>query len=130
MPINKNKKLKLFTQNGNDCWKISICNCLGMSPNKVPHFVKLYGENFVTKTREWLNKRGKTITYVPFSVFLDTGVKYNNNLFPEGKCIAYVQPDKEGNAAHACLMINGELFEKGSSNYETIHGYFIIHNIT
>lgn len=121
-------KQKLYTQTKDDCWRISLCNYFRISPKKMPHFVKLHRNDFVGATRKWLNKRGKTITYVPFDSFLDTGIKYNQNLFPEGKCIAYIG-DKEGKVSHACLMIDGELFQEANEKYEKVWGYFIIHNL-
>ena len=78
-----------------------------LPPKKVPNFVKMYKTGFVEATRKWLNKKKKTITYIPFSSFLGTGTKYNHDMFPEGKCIACVENDGNENG-HAVLMVDGK----------------------
>ena len=120
------KPTKLYTQTKDDCWRISICNLLNLKPDKVPHFVKEYGNDFVTETRKWLNQRGMTLVYVTFSEFLETGMKYNNGLYPEGKCIARLGC-KDGEKEHACLMIDGQFYQKHSETYDTVLGYFIVY---
>jgi hypothetical protein len=131
----KNKKLyqnsptfKLFPQKKDNCWQISLCNYFNLIPEKVPHFVKLYGEDFVVETHKWLLKMNKGMVYVPFASFLETGTKYNKNLYPSGKCIALLEAPTSV-AAHACLMVDGILLEKHSNDYSKIYGYFIIYDL-
>lgn len=123
--------MKLYPQKNDDCWKISLCHLLHMSPKKVPHFVKLYGDDFVRETRKWLNKRNKVLIYVPFNEFLDSHMNYNHSIFPQGKCIAVLKPrkHKEVKGNHACFMDNGKLLENDGNTYKTIMGYFIVYNL-
>ena len=122
------KKIRLYKAQKDNCWQIALCNLMNLPPRKVPHFVKKYNTDFVEETRKWLNKKGKTITYVPLSSFLDTGTKYNHNLFPQGKCIACVNTNGK-DTGHAVLMMNGQLHEKDNKKYDSIDGYFIVHNL-
>ena len=123
-------KVRLYTQKKDDCWRIALCNYLHISPKKIPHFVKKYDTDFVEKTRKWLNKRGKTLVYIQADKFLEaTKVCYNPPMFPQGKCIAVLKRHKNDEATHACLMVNGRLYEKPGSDYRKVYGYFIIYDI-
>lgn len=129
------KSLRIYSQlTARDCWRTAIANYLQIVPDKVPHFVKLYRYKFVDKTREWLNKMySKTLTFVEFNHFLETGInKYNNNLFPQGKSIMVVSGNNKNDKqveTHAILCIDGKLVEKFDGQYENILGYFIIHDL-
>ena len=127
--MKKQNKIKLYKQSGGDCWRVALCNYLQLPPKDIPHFVKLYGDNFIMETIKWLNKRGKSMVYIPFENFLETGLKYNVNLAPQGKCIVYVTADDEGELAHACFVNNGILLEVASCEYKTILGYFVIYDL-
>ncbi len=118
--------MKLYKQKTNDCWRIALCNLLHLSPAKVPHFVKKYKDDFIKETRKWLNERGKSLVYVPLCDFLESGIKYNPPFFPEGRCLALMDSD---DVSHACLMIDGELFEKGGRDYSDIFGYFLVYDL-
>ena len=121
------KKPKLYEQTGDDCWRISLCHLLKMTPKKVPDFLKLHGDDFVEMTREWLKPMGKGLVFIPFSAFLDTGMKYNHNMFPPGECIAILETGGVDN--HACYMIDGELFEDGNEGYKSVMGFCIVYEL-
>lgn len=124
-------KVKIFTQKKDDCWRISLCNLLGIKPKKVPHFVKLYGNEFVEETRKWLNARGKSIVYIPLRHFIESGTtRYNHSMFPQGKCIAVLCHKKKDKTTHAALMINGRIYEDpGFEEYRKVSGYFVVYDI-
>lgn len=117
---------KLYSQKKDDCWRITLCNLLQISPKKIPDFVKKYGDDFVIETRKWLNKKKKSIVYIPFSCFLESARKYNCNFFPQGKCIAILDKEKD---SHACLVVNGELLQKDDEEYSKVYGYFIVYDL-
>jgi hypothetical protein len=122
-------KQKLNKQTKSNCWKIALSNLLNISPKVIPDFTKLYNNNFVIETRKWLNRQNKTIVYIPFELFLETGdPKYNPKIFPQGKCIAFLGKSNEDD--HTVLMVDGELMENPSGEtYDNIWGYFIIYNL-
>jgi len=123
-------KKRLYTQTKDDCWRIALCNFLKISPKKVPHFVKRYDEQFVEETKKWLNKRGKSIIYLPFSSFLESGNLYvSNSLCPQGRCIAILEKETDLDNNHACFMENGKLLETPGRNYDKLIGFFIIYNL-
>jgi hypothetical protein len=41
-----------------DCWRCCIASILELPAGEVPHFVELYGNRYLTKTRKWLEERG------------------------------------------------------------------------
>ena len=121
------KKPKLYEQKGDDCWRISLCHLLKMKPSQIPDFLKEYDDDYLDMTREWLRERGKGLVFVPFNAFLDTGLKYNPNMFPDGECIVILGTGEEDN--HACYMNNGELFEGRNDRYDSVVGFCIVYDL-
>ena len=121
------KNPKLYEQKGDDCWRISLCHLLKMKPSQIPDFLKEYDNDYLDMTRAWLKERGKGLVYSPFSAFLDTGLKYNPNMFPAGECIVILETGGEDN--HACYMLDGELHQTGNESYSSVAGFCIVYDL-
>lgn len=124
------KKQKLHAPQQNQCWRYALCDLLGYEPKRVPDFVGKYKDVFVEETRKWLNRRGKSIVFVPFREFLDSSkIRYNRNMFPDGRCIACLTPNNH-TGKHASLLVDGKFIEyDGSNNYLDVVGYFIVYDL-
>ena len=47
---------KYITNTENTCWSDCLACLLEIEPERVPKFVKLYGEKYMNMTRVWLKK--------------------------------------------------------------------------
>ena len=128
------KDLRLYEAEENDCWATALGNYFNISPKKIPSKCHHPNNksNYIDETRKWLSKKKKGIIYVPLNCFLYTtgensDNKYNKKIYPDGKCIvALLSTDGSG---HACLMIDGTLYQKDDGKYDVILGYFIIYDL-
>jgi len=123
------RKHKLYNSIADDdCFRVAISNILNIHPRNIPNFVKLYKINFAQEARKWLNKRNKTITFIPFQCFLEADEeKHNNPFFPQGICIAVISRKNSTNH-HAVFVDNGNMND-WCDNIDEILGYYIIHNL-
>lgn len=128
--------MKPFTTNTKDtCWKDSLACLLELEPRRVPDFVKLYGDSYMDKTREWLKEKwDKGLIYVPANAFMETGTKMRQNgpIGPEGFSIGYMNMVDDSNA-HAVVCFNGGVFWDNGDNrameYSHISGYYVIYDL-
>lgn len=127
--------MKPYTTTTKDtCWKDSLACLLEIEPKRVPDFVKLYGNEYMNKSREWLKEKwGKGLVYIPASAFMETGkLRQNGPIGPEGYSIAYMSMVAK-DAAHALVCFNGGVFwdngDDRSKEYDHIDGYYVIYDL-
>jgi len=107
---------------------------LEIEPERVPKFVKLYGEKYMNMTRVWLKKNFRRgLVYIPARAFMETGgLRLNGPIGPEGYSIVSLSmvDDRFG---HAAIAFNGGiLYDNGddrSEEYGTICGYFVMYDL-
>lgn len=122
------RRFKLYKQNGSDCWRVALSNCLQIHPEKIPDFVNEFPTDWIKATRDWLQKKhNKAIIFIP-SEILETN-EYNRLSTPPGKCIVLVK-DNINNETHAIFMYRGLLLQEHKiDKYDKVLGYFIVYNI-
>lgn len=126
--------IKFTTDGNNTCWRDSIACILEINPKKVPDFVKLYHDNFISATRLWLKKKlKKGIVYIAANNFMETcDVRYNDPIGPAGYSIGHMalhHTDEQ----HAIVCWGGcPIWDNGDDRnyeYDTIKGYFVIYDL-
>ena len=127
--------MKPFSTSTKDtCWKDSLACLLEVHPKKIPDFVKLYKDDYMNKTREWLKEwYGKGLIYVPANAFMETGkLRQNGCIGPEGYSIAYMSMINSV-SAHALVCFNGGVFwdngDERSKEYDHIDGYYVLYDL-
>lgn len=116
-----------------DCWRMAIANILQVKAKTVPHFLKEYGKNYIIETRKWLNKRGKSMIFVPISSFIgDDGWSDNGaQLYPDGCAIVWLSG--VGKDDHVDVVIDGKLhrynIDHTYPSFDAIKGYYIIYDL-
>jgi hypothetical protein len=127
--------MKQYTTETRDtCWNDSLACILGVNPKLVPNFVKLYKNDYMDKTREWLEENfGKGLVYIPARAFMETSRTRNNSpIGPSGYSIIYltmVTPT----ANHAAVAYNGGIvWDNGDSRedeYGEVKGYYVLYDL-
>lgn len=125
---------RYITDTEDSCWNDCLACMLEISPKRVPHFVKLYKNAYMDKTRDWLKDNfGKGIVYIPARAFMETSrLRQNQPVGPTGYSIAHLSMVDE-RARHVAIAYHGGLlFDNGDSReeeYGTILGYFVIYDL-
>ena len=132
MPKKQPKFIYRTTNVKDDCFRVAIANILQIEPRKVPNFVAKYNDNYCLEAKKWLNKYNKTMTFVPFSAFLETAAcKYNGgNIFPDGYCIVILKKNPDN--LHVEVAFNGKILSNPpdiTPEYDAIMGYFIDYDL-
>jgi len=107
---------------------------LEVKPSKVPDFVKLYKNQYMDRTRQWLKDNfNKGLAYIPANQFMETcDLRFNPPIGPSGYSIGYMSM-LSGKDHHALICFNGGvLWDNGDERhdeYEVLKGYFVIYDL-
>lgn len=125
------KKIKLYKQRSDDCWRTALANFLQVSPKKIPHFIKKFDTTWIQETRKWLKKKHKkSIIYVPADIVEFHDWNGKSSSYPMGRCIVIVGFNNNDRATHALLINNGKLLQKHPiQKYDKVLGYFFIYDL-
>jgi hypothetical protein len=122
------------TTTADTCWRDSIACLLEIPPHKVPDFVHRYEDEYMDKTREWLEDRfNKGLVYIPAKHFMETGpLKDNPAVGPSGYSIGLLSM-VDDRANHALVCFDGKVvWDNGddrSAEYDVILGYYVIYDL-
>lgn len=125
---------KYVTDTKDTCWTDCLACILEVKPEKVPKFVKLYGNKYMDVTRMWLKENfGKGLVYVPARCFMETGgIRQNGPIGPEGYSIAHLSM-VDDRSMHVAVAFNGGIIYDNGDNraeeYGTIQGYFVLYDL-
>ena len=127
--------MKRYKTNTRDtCWNDSLACLLGVSPKRVPNFVKLYNYAYMAKTRDWLAENfNKGMVFIPARAFMETGRTCQNSpIGPTGFSIV-IFTMVDARKRHAAIAFNGGVvWDNGDSReeeYDTIAGYYVIYDL-
>jgi hypothetical protein len=129
-------KMKKKDRTKGVCWKYALACVLGISPEKVPNFVKKNSKDDSGRTREWLKRKfNKSMVYVPIRCFMETSTEKNNPCGgPDGYSIMILSTNEE-DVDHAVIAKDGKFFYDPNDEFggESIFlhptGYCIIYNL-
>lgn len=132
-----NTSMKTYITENMDgtCWRDCIACILEIDPGRVPDFVKRYGDMYIEKTHEWLERRfGKGLVYVPTKNFMELGeIKFNQSGGPRGYSIGYLTMVSSPDSSHAVVCRDGKItWDNGDDRheeYDVLVGYFIIYDL-
>ena len=125
---------KYVTDTQDTCWTDCLACILEVKPERVPKFVKLYGNKYMDVTRVWLKENfRKGLVYVPARCFMETsGIRQNGPIGPEGYSIAHLSM-VDDRSRHVAIAFNGGiLYDNGDSReeeYGTILGFFVMYDL-
>ena len=125
---------KFVTDAKGTCWRDAIGCILELRPEKIPHFVKEYGDNYMDATRLWLRENfGKGLVFIPTREFMETGKMRNNGpIGPMGYSIGVLDM-VSAPTNHVVICYNGGILwdngEDRHSEYEALGGYFILYDL-
>ena len=125
---------KYITNTVDTCWRDCLGRILEIDPKRVPNFLKLYGNNYVSKTYEWLNmKHRKGMVYIPTKNFMETcEPKFNISVGPMGYSIGYLTM-AGSTLAHVVICKDGAIIwdngDERHDEYDVLVGYFIIYDL-
>lgn len=127
---------KYITDTRDTCWRDCIGCILGIKPERVPNFVKLYRGEFMDKTREWLREEyGMGIVYISCREFMESGserIRRNGSIGPMGYSIGHMVLVNSGDGSdHVVICLDGEVYwdngDDRHSEYDYILGYYVIY---
>ena len=116
------------------CWQYALACMLGISPKKVPDFVKIHKDNYVMETRNWLLENYcKALVYVPANQFMETSkIRYNPPVGPDGYSIMVIVTEGRG-PNHVVIAWNGGLYHDPTplecNEFISVLGYFVIYDL-
>ncbi len=126
---------KYITGAKNTCWRDCIACMLEIKPERVPNFVKLYGDAYMDETRKWLKtKFGKGLVYIPTKEFMELGESPRNNppIGPDGYSIGLLSMIND-RYTHVVICWGGApIWDNGDDRhmeYDLLGGYFVIYDI-
>jgi hypothetical protein len=125
---------KYVTSTKDTCWTDCIACMLEVKPERVPKFVKEFGNKYMDATRAWLKANfGKGIVYIPARAFMETsGIRQNGPLGPEGYSIVHLSM-VDDRSRHVAIAYNGGVvYDNGDSReaeYDTILGFFVMYDL-
>jgi hypothetical protein len=127
--------MRKYTTNTVDtCWRDCLGCILEIDPRRVPNFLKLYGNDYVLKTYEWLRrKHRKGMVYIPTKNFMETcEPKFNVSVGPKGYSIGYLTMI-DSSTAHVVICYDGAVVwdngDERHEEYDILAGYFIIYDL-
>jgi len=124
---------KYITKAKNTCWRDCLACLLEIEPRRVPDFAKLYDDKYMDFTRDWLEKFGKGLVYIPTKNFMETdAMRDNPPMGPSGYSIGHLTM-VDGEFNHVVICYNGGvLWDNGDDRHEeygVMVGYFVLYDL-
>lgn len=125
---------KYITNTTNTCWRDCLGCILEINPKKIPDFLKLYKNEYVSKTHEWLGEKyNKGMVYIPAKNFMECiDPRFNVSIGPKGYSIGLLTM-VDSRLAHVVICYNGAvMWDNGDDRheeYDVLVGYFVIYDL-